>query len=99
MEIVIGKLNAFKLSLKAWNKEVFGNLDHNIEATSATLVDIQKWYDKYSFFQELFHLKSYAHANIDRLLHQQDTILREKIRLKWLKGDDRNITFFHSLLK
>lgn len=70
MGIIIGKLKAFKLALKVWNKEFFGNLDQNISIALATLADIQKGYDDESFFEELLlQLKFDDHANLDRLLH------------------------------
>lgn len=93
MAIIIYKLKALKLALKVWNREVFDNLDCNIEAASTAFIDVQKWYNDDLFSNKLLQLGSDARVDLDVLLHQQDTFFREKIRIKWHKGGDRKTTF------
>lgn len=68
--VVIGIFKDLKQVLKVWNREIFGNLDNSIDGAYVALVEIQKWYDKDSFYEKLLKLESNAHTNLDRLLHQ-----------------------------
>lgn len=67
MRVVIGKLKALKSTLKVWNRELFDNLDHNIDR--ATLIELQNRYDDDSFSEELLNMESDVHVDLDILLY------------------------------
>lgn len=101
MGVVIRKLKGLKSTLKGQNREIFGNLDRNVERESTTLIEIQKWYDDDFFSEELLHFEFDAHTNFDRSLHQLDIFLLLAIedQTKVAKGWQWKYYIFHQLLQ
>ena len=95
-QIVILKLKNLKRALKTWNWDVFGDLNSEIKNKSEELQNVQIRLSNFGFSEDLFLSESNIHHDLDVLLRRQECFLRDRSRVKWLQGGDRNTSFFHT---
>lgn len=60
MYILIQKLIALKLDLKKWNRDVFGNVQTNVENAMTILNGIQLHIDRFGYSYALHNLEIFA---------------------------------------
>ncbi|OMP06477.1 hypothetical protein CCACVL1_01552 [Corchorus capsularis] len=89
---IVKKIKACGTTLEDWNQTMFGNLQFNIAK-------------KQKEFGSLFARgASGNHAeldkcnrDLDKLLHQEELLWRQRPKTHWLKVRDRNTRFFHAV--
>ncbi|XP_057868851.2 uncharacterized protein LOC131075918 [Cryptomeria japonica] len=93
------KLSFVKQKLKSWNREVFGNifnekrrLEGDLGALNAKV--LAEGMDEVDYLMEKDLLSKYG-----KVLQREEIYWKQKSRENWLKVDDRNTKFFHSLVK
>lgn len=91
------KLKTLCQILRRWNREVFGNFDHNIQNSQQHLEMIQNEISREGIPDHLIQEEMEAHAQLDLHLAQKETYLKEKCGINWLKEGDRNSAFFHCM--
>ncbi|MQM03999.1 hypothetical protein Taro_036778 [Colocasia esculenta] len=92
------KLKVVKISLKLWNKNVFGHIDDNIKKAKEQITLKQEIFDSSPIVEHRSDLNK-ANANLKHILHCQEIFWCQKSRVKWLEEGDRNTTFYHAAIQ
>ncbi|PON36859.1 Zinc knuckle CX2CX4HX4C [Parasponia andersonii] len=90
---LLKKIKLLRTSLYTWNYEVFGDLSSRVNRATNRVTEIQNRMQANSFSEEVFREEADALAALDNALTLKDSLKREKCRIKWLKGGDRNPSF------
>lgn len=74
--------------LRAWSKEHFGHVTHEIEKRREELADLQlRDADRAEIRQKMFQL--------DELLYREEMMWLQRSRITWLKEGERNTAYLH----
>jgi hypothetical protein len=92
------KLKSLKISLKAWNHDVFGLVDLNIDNTVKKLNEVEELLDDGDRDPSTLNTKELVKKFWEQI-HAKESLLRQKSRLKWIQEGDSNSHFFHSVIK
>ena len=85
--------------LRKWNTEVFGNIFHAVENAQKHLEEDQSKISIEGYNDSLFCQEIEARNILNRSLRNQENFLREKSRVRWAKERDKNMAYYHSLLR
>jgi hypothetical protein len=99
MHILKHKLKTLKPVLKIWNKDVFGNVQQNVDKALATVNDIQNKINVNGYSDDYATVERNAQKALDTALNQQEQFWKDKSRVQWLIEGDRNTSYFHRLTK
>jgi hypothetical protein len=99
MFILKTKLKLLKPILKAWNKEVFGDVHTNVANAVAQVDSIQQIINASGYTDALGDEEKLAQTRLDETLRIQEHFWRDKSRSKWFIEGDRNTSYFHKLTK
>ncbi|XP_057786280.1 uncharacterized protein LOC131003749 [Salvia miltiorrhiza] len=96
---VMLKLKRLRYDIKAWNKDVFGNVDNSIGQFQNHLAVTQNQISETGYTDELFDEEIRLQAELNVALSRKNNFLQQKSRASWLQDGDRNTTFFHRMIK
>ena len=99
MGCFIAKLKCLKMGLKDWKINIFGDVNKNLSEAMNHLSNVQLDISMNGVSDEALDSEVQARNVVDTLLSFQDSLYKEKSRVKWLADSDRNLAFFHALLK
>jgi len=101
MFILQQKLKRLKLSLKDWNKNVFGNVHEVVVDKQKILLSLQHQIQvaDSAEMDMLLVQQQQAMQNLDMTLDCQALFWKEKYKMLWFKDGDRNSSFFHAMVK
>ncbi|GKV50143.1 hypothetical protein SLEP1_g56855 [Rubroshorea leprosula] len=92
------KLRRLKQHLKKWNKEVFGNIDSQLEQAmkKVDFVDI-KCEDQDLSEEDVLKRKD-GFEELWLCLKKKESLWRQKSRVTWIKEGDANTAYFHKFV-
>jgi exonuclease III len=96
--VIKEKLKKLKDALKAWNRDVFGILDLNIDKTISDLNEIEEQIVNHGSAPSTLNSKEKVKEFWEQI-HFKESILRQKSRSKWIQEGDSNTRFFHASVK
>ena len=89
------KMTRLKKTLKAWNKEHFGNIFDNVKKAEERLAIVQRVLDD-NFCTKNVQQVSFAQQDLDLALQREEKFWSQKAHCQWLKEGDKNTAFFPS---
>lgn len=90
------KLKLLKLDFKEWNKEIFWNLDDQIEQRKRGIEELDCIDDALGLDEEEVVKRNKLTAELMRASIWRDKLLSQKAKLKWVTEGDVNSKFFHN---
>ncbi|XP_041995763.1 uncharacterized protein LOC121745889 [Salvia splendens] len=92
------KLARSKKALKAWNKEVFGNIHANLQAMEEGIAQAQANFEADPTPRNRTEINKNI-AEYILLLRMEENFWRQKTALRWLADGDKNTRFYQSWVK
>jgi hypothetical protein len=93
------KLKGLKVTIKEWNKEVYGAIDSKILILVEEIKDIDVRGELMTLSEEEVELRKVHFRSLWHLLRSKEALLVQRSRDRWLKEGDANITYFHNCVK
>ncbi|XP_057779551.1 uncharacterized protein LOC130998134 [Salvia miltiorrhiza] len=96
---IMFKLRRLRNDLRAWNKDVFGQVDMQINSEQVSLLDVQNTISDHGYTDILFEEEVSHQARLYSFLARKNSLLQQKNRAHWLSDGDRNTSFFHRAIR
>jgi hypothetical protein len=88
-----------KGELKTLNKNVFGDINNEVQNAFANLDVIQKYISTDGYTESLMKQVALAKESLEKALNIEEIFWQQKSWVKWHCQGDRNTTFFHRISK
>ncbi|XP_009798086.1 uncharacterized protein [Nicotiana sylvestris] len=92
------KLKHLKRDLKQLNNEEYNSVEPKIQAARNKLMNIQIGMASQTN-DEVIALEKETKVELAKWLEVEESIMKQKARIKWLKVGDSNTTYFHACVK
>nr|XP_009780614.1 PREDICTED: uncharacterized protein LOC104229646 [Nicotiana sylvestris] len=93
------KLKHLKKDLKQLNNKEYSNVGQKIQAASNKLMNIQMGMASPENDDEVIALEKETKVELEKWLEVEESIMKQKARIKWLKVGDSNTAYFHACVK
>ncbi|XP_019264876.1 PREDICTED: uncharacterized protein LOC109242481 [Nicotiana attenuata] len=92
------KLKAVARGLSKWSKDSIGDVFTSVKQSELEMCRLEQQYETHNTDANRQNLYK-AQAEYTRLLKMQESILKQKSRIKWAEEGDSNSKYFHSMIK
>lgn len=99
MYILNMKLKIIKTNLKDLNKNVFGSVMDNVSLTQKNLKYIQHQINTIGHSELLVDQQRGVELKLNQALNLEEIFQKDKAKIKWHDGGDRNTKFFPMMVK
>ena len=89
------KLQFIKAKLKAWNRDVFGDLKEEKNNILLDISRIDSVEQEGNLTHDLYLLRASTKRELETLLLKEEVHWKQKSRVKWIRERDCNSKFFH----
>ncbi|GKV02021.1 hypothetical protein SLEP1_g14508 [Rubroshorea leprosula] len=91
------KLKALRMHLKQWNKDVFGNIDSQLDEALKNIEAIDIKCEGQDITKDDMLKRKEGFENLWQCLKKKESLWRQKSRASWIKDGDANSRFFHRI--
>ncbi|XP_068478909.1 uncharacterized protein [Phaseolus vulgaris] len=99
MIVLKEKLKRLKAYIKIWNKEVFGNVNQEVEKLSKRVQELDDKDDESGLSEGGRLERKILLANLSKSRLKQEVIAFQKEKCKWVKQGDLNTKYFHAVTR
>ncbi|GLU22472.1 hypothetical protein SLE2022_385450 [Rubroshorea leprosula] len=92
------KLRRLKQHLKKWNKEVFGNIDSQLEQAMKKVDFVDRKCEDQDLSEEDVLKRKDGFEELWLCLKKKESLWRQKSRVTWIKEGDANTAYFHKFV-
>lgn len=89
------KLANLKMTLKKWNVEVFGNVEHQLKSAKEELYEIDLKTEDGTLLDTKIGRRKELRSLVWKLNKRLEWIWQQKSRVKWAQDEDKNTRFFY----
>ena len=91
------KLQLFKVKLKDWNKDSFGELNKRKKSILNEIANFDVVEQEGVLTSELSAQRALRKGELEELILREEIHWRQKAKVKWVKERDCNSKFFHKV--